>query len=102
MEKSETPFNLLLNNLRSHVFDKYAILACLHFAQDKHRFNEHAKFTLFESITNTNKPKEVIKEHFKRREKFWIATLETLEPHGLNHELSPKWLYPAIGLFNFI
>ena len=40
-------------------------------------------------------------ELLKRQEDFWIRTLETLQPHGLNHELKPKGLYPAIALFKF-
>ena len=31
-------------NNRSDVFDRNAITACHHFAQDKHRLNKHAKF----------------------------------------------------------
>ena len=56
--KSETAFNLRLNIHRSDVFDRNSIPACSHFAQDKHRFNKHATFTLTESITNTRKPKK--------------------------------------------
>ena len=58
--KSETLFNLRLNNDRSDVFDRNAIPACYHFDQDKHGFNKHAKFTLMESIANTNKTNEAI------------------------------------------
>ena len=58
--------------------------------QDKHIFNKHAKLTLIESITNTNKPKEAIPELLNKREDFWIRTLETLQPNGLNHESTPS------------
>ena len=70
--KSETPFNLCLKYHRSDVFDKNAIPAYHHFAQEKHRINKHAQFTLIESITNTNKPKESIKKLKKKKEIFWI------------------------------
>ena len=74
------PFTLRLNNHRCDVFDRHAILSCRYFAQEKHRFNKHAKFTLTVSITSTsiknqNKPYRNFK---KKRENFWIRTLETL------------------------
>ena len=70
--KSKTSFKLCLNRHRSDVFDRNAIPACCHFTREKHRFNKHVKFTLIESTTNTNKPKEVIQELSKRRTNFWI------------------------------
>ena len=63
--KSETPINLSLNNCRFDLFDRNTIPACHHFVQDKHRFSKHAKFTLAESSTNTNKPKEALQELLK-------------------------------------
>ena len=80
-EKSETPFNLCLNNHTSDVFDRNAIPTCRHFAQDKHRFNQHAKSKFIESITNNNKPKQTVQELLKRQKNFCIRTLETLQPH---------------------
>lgn len=59
---------------------------CRHFVQDKNIFNKHAKLTLIESITNKNKTEEAIPELLNKREDFWIRTLETLQPNGLNHE----------------
>ena len=88
MGKSEIPFNLYRNNHRSDLFERNAIPTYYHFAQDKHRFNKHANITMIESITNTNKEKEALQELLKRRENFWNRTLETLQPHGLNHELN--------------
>ena len=58
--KSETPFK---------VFDGNAILACRYFAQYKPRFNKHAKIALIESIINTNKPNEILKEPFFKKRK---------------------------------
>ena len=87
--KSEISFNLGLNNNRSDIFDRNTIPACRHFVQDKYRFNRHAKFTLIESITNTNKPRKALQELLKRQENFWIKPLETLQPHGMYHELNP-------------
>ena len=76
----------LLIDLRSDIFDRNAIPARPHFAQGKHRFNKHAKYTLTKSITSTNKPKKSLQQFLKRRENFFIRTLQTLQPHGLNHE----------------
>lgn len=74
---------------RSNVFDRNVISACRHFAQNKHRFNKHAKFTLIGSITNTNKLKDPMRELLQRQKPFLIRTLETVQPHGLNHKLNP-------------
>ena len=40
--KSETSFNLRLNNHRSVAFHRNAIRACRYFLQDKRRFNKYA------------------------------------------------------------
>ena len=62
---------------------------------------KHAKFTLTECLTNTNKPKEVLQNLLKRWENFLIRTLETLKPNGLNHKLNSEWMYPAVAQFKF-
>ena len=31
-----------------------------------------------------------MQELFKKRENFWIRTLETLHPHRLNYKLNPE------------
>ena len=99
--KWETTFNVHLNNHSSNVFDTNAISTCHCFSQDKHRFNKHAKLSLIGSITNTNKPKETLQELLKKWENFCIRALKILQPHGLNHELIPARMYPAIALFKF-
>ena len=53
-------FSRSVNNGRSGMYDRKAIPTCRYFAQDKHRFNRHVKFTLIEIVPNTNKPKESI------------------------------------------
>ena len=58
MQYTEISFRLRLNDHRYDVFDRNGIPTCHHFAQDKHRFNKHAKFTLIESIANANKQKK--------------------------------------------
>ena len=88
--KPETQLNLCLNNHKSDVLDRNGIPVCRHFVHDQHIFNKHAKFTLIESITNTSKAKEAISELLKKREDFWIRTLETSHTNRLNHELNPE------------
>ena len=89
-ENQKHHFFLRFNNHRSDVIDRKAIPPCRHYVQEKRRFNIHVKFTLIESITNTNKSKDSTQEFLKKRENVWIRTLETLQPKGLSHELNPK------------
>ena len=48
--KSESPFNLRLNNYRKGVKNPKAIPACNHFNVHGHNFMKHAKFTLIEQL----------------------------------------------------
>ena len=87
--KSETPFNLRLNNHRKDVNNPKATPACNHFKIYGHNFMKHAKFTLIEELTEiSNVSKDTVKLRLKRREDFWIIKLETLAPKGLNQELN--------------
>ena len=89
--KAETPFNIRLNNHRKDATgnNPKAIPASMHFKQPGHNFNKHAKFTLIEQIKKVdNTGKDTIKIRLKRREDFWISTLDTLAPKGLNQELN--------------
>ena len=52
--KSETPFNIGLNNHRADVKDTKAILADKQFQKSGHRFNEHAGFKIIDRLTNKN------------------------------------------------
>ena len=87
--KSETSFNLRLNNYRKDVYNLKAIPACNHFKIHGHNFMKHAKFTLIEQLTEiSNVSKDTLKLRLKRREDFWIIKLKTLAPKGLNQELN--------------
>ena len=87
--KSETPFNLRLNNHRKDVNNPKAIPACNHFKMHGHNFMKHAKFTLIEQLTEISKVgKDTLKLQLKRLEDFWIIKLETLAPKRLNQELN--------------
>ena len=87
--KSETPFNLRLNNHRKDVNNPKAIPACNHFKMHGHNFMKHAKFTVIEQLTEiSNVGKDTLKLQLKRLEDFWIIKLETLAPKRLNQELN--------------
>ena len=87
--KSETPFNLRLNNHRKDVYNPKAIPACHHFKIHGHNFMKHTKFTLIEQLTEiSHVSKHILRLRLKRREDFWIIKLKTLAPKGLNQELN--------------
>ena len=86
--KAETEFNIRLNNNRKDVWKLDAIPASRHFSGKNHNFNTYAKFIVIEQIRYIDIDKEKNKERLKQRENFWILTLETLTPKGLNQELN--------------
>ena len=86
--KSDTSFTIRLNNHRKDDKKPDAILACRHFQQNNHVFIKHAKFIITDKLTNATKSKDVLRQILIERENFWIQTLETLHPKGLNQELS--------------
>ena len=89
--KSETSFNIRLNNHRSNAYKPTndSIPACKHFHGDGHDFNRDAKFTIIEQIRDVNqKSKEQINHTILKRENFWITKLKTLTPYGFNQELN--------------
>ena len=82
--KSETSFNIRLNNNFKGVKKHDAILACRHF--QKKTFS--TKFSIIDKLTNTTKSKHMLCQRLIERENFWIQTLETLHPKELNQELT--------------
>ena len=87
--KSEITSNIRLNNHRKDVNNPTTIPAGLHFRKPRHSFNQHAKFTLIERLSNIHTTdKDTLKFWLKRREDFWIQKLETLTPKGLKQELN--------------
>ena len=58
------------------------------FSGKSHNFNKYAKFILIEKIRHIDIDKEKNKGTLKQKEDFWILTLETLTPKGLNQELN--------------
>ena len=84
--KIETEFNISLNNQRKDIWKPDAIPASCYFSGKNNNFNKHAKFILIEQIHHINIDIEKNKERLKQRENFWILTLETLTPKGLDQE----------------
>ena len=85
--KSETAFNLRLNNHRNNI--KKGVSSCElteHFLHNKrtHDFDNNATITIIEQIRKdhleTDKKKEVLRE----REIFWQRKLNSIQPYGLN------------------
>ena len=82
--KSETPFNIRLNNHRKDVKNPNAIPACKDFNRHDHDFNKHGKIIIIELKNIGRTSIETLKERLKQQENFWIMKLETLAPLGLN------------------
>ena len=64
--KTETEFNIELNNHRKGVWKPKAIPANRHFSDKNNNFNTHAKFILTEQLHHIDKEKN--KERLKQRE----------------------------------
>ena len=87
-DKSETAFNIKLNNHRNDVHKTNTPEVDQHFRLPGHNFNRHAKFTLIEQLNNTEIDKELLTFTLKKCEDFWIHKLKTLKPHGFNAEFN--------------
>ena len=67
VEKSETPFNIRLNNHRKDVQNLQVTLrASQHFREANHSFNRDAKSTLTEQITYNNMNQKKNAKGFRR------------------------------------
>ena len=47
-------------------------------------FNKHAMFIILHKLTYTTKSKDVLRQRLIQRQNFWIQTMQTLHPKGLN------------------
>lgn len=79
--KSETQFNLRLNNYHKDVHindlpqaDQHQLPHC--------KFNQHTKFTLIEQLHNLDIDKELATLRLKKQEDFWIMKLKSLHPNA--------------------
>ena len=65
--KSETPFNIRLNNHKKDVINPNAIPAWKHFNRHNHDFNNHGKIIIIEQLRNIpTTSTETLKERLKR------------------------------------
>ena len=88
--KSETAFNLRLNNHRNHI--KRGVNSCElseHFLHNSrsHDFGEDVTITIIEQIEQSNMTIERNKEILRARKIFWQSRLKTLQPNGLNKRM---------------
>ena len=75
--KSETQFNLRLNNHRKDVGRQNARIVDQHFKLPGHNFKQHSKFILIEQPDIINKDKDLATLRLKKRVNFWILRLKT-------------------------
>ena len=88
--KSETAFNLRLNNHRNHI--KKGVNSCElseHFLHNSrsHDLGKDVTITVIEQIKRSNMTIERKKEILRAREIFWESRLNTLQPNGLNKRM---------------
>ena len=72
--------NIRMNHHRSNIFNPLRIYISQHFNLPGHITNQHLKV---QPIDSANNAKYKIQELY-HLERFWIRTLRTLPPHGLN------------------
>ena len=68
--------NIRINHHRTNIFNRRCIHISQHFNLPGHLINQHLKVQPIDSAENT--------KELYRLERFWILTLRTLSPHGLN------------------
>ena len=66
--KSETTFNLRLNNHWKDTNERNLLQSDQHFRLPGHNFSTNTKFTLMEQLNDTNIDKELLKYGLKKRE----------------------------------
>ena len=87
--KSETPFNIRLNNHRKDVKNPNAVPACKHFNRNDHDFNNLEKIIIIQQLRNIGTTStETLQERLKQQENLWIMKLQTLAPLSLKQELN--------------
>ena len=75
--KSETSFNIKLNNHRKDIKKPNAIEACKHFNNNKHTFSKHIKFVVTEQLRNINTTStETLKLRLRERKSFGSRNLK--------------------------
>ena len=99
VDKSETPFNIRLNNHRKDVENPNAIPACKHSNRHHHDFNNHGKIIIIEQLRNIRATStETLKKKTKTARKF--LDTETWDFSATWSEPRPK-LNPFHADFSF-
>ena len=80
--------NIRINKHRDDVTREDAIQVCQHFNQTSHKFEDHARFTIIETLKDQNKDLVTKRRTLEDREDFWIKKLKTLTPNGFNQTLN--------------
>ena len=70
VSKVETAFNFRLNKHRKDTKNLNAILACRHFQQQAHNFNNPTKFIAIDKLVNTSSSKDILRERLIQGENF--------------------------------
>ena len=79
--KSETAFNIRLNNYRKDIKKSNATEACKDFNNTEHKFSKHGKFMVIETTTKyKHYPYRNTKIEIEKKINFWIKKLKTLTP----------------------
>ena len=81
--KAETQFFYRLNNYRREVTLSDPSPSAKHFKLQDHSFEQHARYTLIERIERPDNLQNK-RVYMEKREDFWITTLKTLHPYGIN------------------
>ena len=76
--KSETCFNIRLNNHRKDVKKVDAIMTWKQFQQENHSFSKHAKLNIIDHLRNTSKSTATLTQRLIERENSWSLKLDTL------------------------
>ena len=82
--KTETAFNIRLNNHRHNVKNLYnkIMSQSKHSREKNNNFHKHATFIIIDKFTNTKKPKEILRQRLIEKGNIWIQTLGTIYPKG--------------------
>ena len=65
-EKSETSFNIRLNNYRKDVKIPETNLTCSHFHERNHVFNKLAKLIIIDKLRATHKSKDILRQRLNQ------------------------------------
>ena len=95
--KSETTFNLRLENHWKDVNEQNLLQSDQHFRLPGHNFSTYTKFTLMEQLNDTNIDKELLKYRLKKTWEHLDYKTNNLQPHGFNAELNLE--IPNISTF---